>query len=141
MGAKESKTFPITSEEAAKRGRRLNWTCYALDGNHLFFLFQVSEAERRRLNDAFRRLQLSNGSLSKSGFLRDVLGDGIPSGLAEKIFTVCGGGGNHVKGLHFREVLTVLVLITRGSREEKIKCEHQRTLFKGPGIFTPSFSF
>jgi hypothetical protein len=70
-------------------------------------------------------------------FIKDVVGDGLPLSLAEQIYNLCNGGlscngnsgggsgfnsGSH-KGLNFREVLAFLVLITRGTREEKIKCK------------------
>eukprot|EP00095_Tigriopus_kingsejongensis_P012381 snap_masked-scaffold190_size271632-processed-gene-1.19 protein:Tk12381 transcript:snap_masked-scaffold190_size271632-processed-gene-1.19-mRNA-1 annotation:"ubiquitin carboxyl-terminal hydrolase 32" len=121
MGGKESKACPISSEDALKR---------------------VSETERRRLQDAFRRLashagsQLSGaltahaGTLSRHVFLREVLGEGVPSALADRIFSLCGGGpvggggpslASGGRGLNFREVLTALVLITRGTPEEKLK--------------------
>ena len=44
MGGKESKQFPLSYEEAVKR---------------------VSEGERRRLQEAFRRASTTNGNLSK----------------------------------------------------------------------------
>jgi len=134
MGGKESKQFPITTDEALKR---------------------VTDAERRRLQDAFRRHSNSSGHISKQTFLRDVLGDSIPLTLAEQIYTLCvtgfGGHGSvsgsfsskayensingataasslgysvgtsSSKGLSFKEVLATLVLITRGTHDEKIK--------------------
>ena len=111
----------------------------------------MTEAERRRLQDAFRRLaspgsavtggSSSGGTLSRSIFLREVLGDGVPVALGERIFALCtgtgnggsGGGGGSMRGIHFREVLTVLVLITRGSQEEKIKCKSSE--ISGVAIF------
>ena len=94
----------------------------------------MTEGEKRRLQDAFRRLTPSSGFISRQIFVRDVIGDGIPLSLAEQIYNLCNGGlsnnsngnGGHSsssKGLNFREVLTFLVLITRGTREEKIKCK------------------
>ena len=44
MGGKESKQFPLTYEEAARR---------------------VTDGEKRRLQDAFRRSSAANSSLSK----------------------------------------------------------------------------
>ena len=49
----------------------------------------------------------------------EVLGESVPSGLAEQIFSLAGGG----RGVTFRELLTLLVLVTRGTREEKFKCQ------------------
>ena len=51
--------------------------------------------------------------------MHDVLGEAVPTSLAEQIFSLAGGG----KGVSFRELLTALVLLTRGTREEKIKCK------------------
>ena len=52
-------------------------------------------------------------------FIKDVLGESVPGGLAEQIFSLVGGG----RGVSFRELLTLLVLVTRGTREEKFKCK------------------
>ena len=52
-------------------------------------------------------------------FILEVLGEPVPSGLAEQIFSLAGGG----RGVTFRELLTLLVLVTRGTREEKFKCQ------------------
>ena len=41
----------------------------------------------------------------------------MPVSLAEQVFNLVGGG----KGVSFRELLTLLVLLTRGTREEKVK--------------------
>jgi ubiquitin carboxyl-terminal hydrolase 6/32 len=87
------------------------------------------------LQDAFRRLCGSSGAsvVQRVAFVREVIGDGVPPVLADRIFALCGGApasssapGTALtgqKGLGFRDVLTVLVLITRGTHEEKIKCE------------------
>jgi hypothetical protein len=54
-------------------------------------------------------------------FLSSVLGEGIPASLGEQIFRlVCSSGG---RGITLRELLPLLVLLTRGTREEKIKCK------------------
>ena len=52
-------------------------------------------------------------------FVHDVLGEAVPAGLSEQIYSLVGGG----RGVTFRELLTLLVLLTRGTREEKVKCE------------------
>jgi len=96
MGGKESKQFPLTYDEASKR---------------------VTEVEKRRLQDAFRRSSAANNNLSKQVFIHDVLGESVPSSLSEQIFHLVGGG----RGVSFRELLMLLVLLTRGTREEKIK--------------------
>ena len=71
MGGKESKQFPISSEEALKR---------------------VTDSERRRLHDAFRRFANSSGYISRQSFLREVLGDSIPASLAEQVYALCIAG-------------------------------------------------
>ena len=43
----------------------------------------------------------------------------MPASLSEQIFHLVGGG----RGVSFRELLMLLVLLTRGTREEKIKCK------------------
>jgi len=96
MGGKESKQFPLTYDEASKR---------------------VTEVEKRRLQDAFRRSSAANNNLSKQVFIHDVLGESVPASLSEQIFHLVGGG----RGVSFRELLMLLVLLTRGTREEKIK--------------------
>jgi hypothetical protein len=54
-------------------------------------------------------------------FLSSVLGEGIPGSLGEQIFSlVCSSGA---RGITLRELLPLLVLLTRGTREEKIKCK------------------
>ena len=52
--------------------------------NKTSFSFAVTESERRRLQDAFRRLGGggSGGTVGKSVFVSDVLGAGFPAGLA-----------------------------------------------------------
>ena len=54
-------------------------------------------------------------------FIQDVLGEIVPSTLSDQIFSLVGGGG---RGVTFRELLTLLVLVTRGTREEKFKCKY-----------------
>ena len=60
MGGKESKQFPLTYDEAVKRGI---WT----SKTHLYLISMilVSEAEKRRLQDAFRRSSAANSNISK----------------------------------------------------------------------------
>ena len=45
-------------------------------------------------------------------FLHDVLGESVPPSLGEQVFLLAGGG----RGVTFRELLTLLVLLTRGTR-------------------------
>ena len=116
-----------------------------------FNVVSVTEAERRRLQDAFRRLSAPSGWVNRQLFVRDILGDGVPCSIAERIFGLCGGGtgssgsiinsngsssgssgfsmGTQSRGLSFRDTLTVLVLLTRGTSEEKTKCKTRKTVF------------
>lgn len=87
--------------------------------NLLFFSISVNENELRRIKDAFKRSTGSNGTwLSKSGFLQDVLSEGVPTVLADWLYNACGGTQ---KGIAFKELLCGLVLLTRGLPDEKIK--------------------
>ena len=63
MGGKESKQFPISYDEAAKRGKEF----VPIVAKNLSFLcfFVVSETEKRRLQDAFRRSSAANSIISK----------------------------------------------------------------------------
>ncbi|KAK4322970.1 hypothetical protein Pmani_006294 [Petrolisthes manimaculis] len=97
MGGKESKPISLSYEEAIKR---------------------VSDAEYTRLKDAYKRTATLNGAVTKQGFIREVLGEGVPQQLAELIFLACGGT---TKGITFKDLLCSLVLLTRGNRDEKIK--------------------
>ncbi|XP_046386606.1 ubiquitin carboxyl-terminal hydrolase 32 isoform X1 [Ischnura elegans] len=97
MGAKDSKPCCMTYEEAVKR---------------------VSEAELKRLKEAFKRVSTLNGSITKHAFVKDVIGEGVPSTVAEYIYTACGGTQ---KGITLKDLLCGLVLLTRGKEEEKVK--------------------
>ncbi|XP_068086711.1 ubiquitin carboxyl-terminal hydrolase 32 [Anabrus simplex] len=97
MGAKDSKPCCITYEEAVKR---------------------VTDAELKRLKEAFKRVSTLNGCITKQSFVKDVLGEGVPSPVAEYIFTACGGTQ---KGIALKDLLCGLVLLTRGKEEEKLK--------------------
>ena len=81
--------------------------------------FSVTQSELRRIKEAFKKSSGSNGSsLSKVAFLQDVLSEGIPSVLADWLYVACGGTQ---KGIAFKELLCGLVLLTRGTPDEKIK--------------------
>ncbi|CAH0394748.1 unnamed protein product [Bemisia tabaci] len=97
MGAKDSKPCCISYEEAVKR---------------------VSEAELKRLKEAFKRIAPLNGFISKQLFVKDVLGENVPPVVAEHIYAACGGTA---RGIAFKELVCGLVLLTRGSDEEKYK--------------------
>lgn len=98
MGAKDSKPSCISYEDAVKR---------------------VTDPELRRIRDAFKRSAGTSGIiLSKSAFVQDVLGDGVPTVVADWLYAACGGT---TKGITFKELLCGLVLLTRGTQEEKIR--------------------
>ena len=115
MGGKESKHFPITYDEAVKR---------------------VSESEKRRLQDAFRRSSGANSNISKQVLIQEVLGERVPVLLSEQIFSLVGGG----RAVSFRELLTLLVLVTRGTREEKFKCTSRHNHHKRDNLNSNSNS-
>ena len=103
MGGKESKQFPVSTEDALKRGKifishMAMHTIYIIDYVllrpliNLSNFFLVTDVERRRLQDAFRRYSNSSGYITRLTFLRDILGDSIPSVLAEQIFSLCLSG-------------------------------------------------
>ncbi|CAN7937582.1 unnamed protein product [Ixodes hexagonus] len=97
MGAKDSKPCSITNEDASKR---------------------VTESELRRLRDAFKRASNLSGIITRQAFIKEVLGEFVPLKLAEHIFQACGGTS---KGINFKDLLCGLVLLTRGTREERIR--------------------
>ena len=79
----------------------------------------MTDSELRRIKDAFKRSAGTAGSvLSKCAFTQDVLGDGVPSVVADWLYTACGGTA---KGIAFKELLCGLVLLTKGTQDEKIK--------------------
>lgn len=79
----------------------------------------MSDGELKRIKDAFKRSAgAGNSSLSKSAFINDVLGDGVPVNVAEWLYTTCGGTA---KGIQFKELICGLVLLTKGTLDEKIK--------------------
>ena len=51
-----------------------------------------------------------------------MLGEGIPTGLGERIYGLVGGGAG--RGVQLRELVALLVLLARGTREEKVKCKY-----------------
>uniref|UniRef100_A0A1L8DSS4 ubiquitinyl hydrolase 1 n=1 Tax=Nyssomyia neivai TaxID=330878 RepID=A0A1L8DSS4_9DIPT len=98
MGAKDSKPSCISYEDAIKR---------------------VSDTELKRIKEAFKRSAgTGNTSLSKSAFIQDVLCEGVPLPIAECLYIACGGTQ---KGICFKELICGLVLLAKGSQEEKIR--------------------
>lgn len=116
----------------------------------------MTDEERRGIQDAFRRLSSPAGFLSKNIFIKDLLGTSVPLPISERIFAVCGGGGgssvgngvasispssavflvgSQQRGLGFKETLTLLVLLTRGTIDEKTKCKfYVLQAFGHPGL-------
>lgn len=85
----------------------------------LRYLFLVTEAELRRIREAFKRSSGANGSLlNKNAFVQEVLCEGTPANIADWLFQACGGTN---KGISFKDLISALVLITRGSQDEKIR--------------------
>jgi ubiquitin carboxyl-terminal hydrolase 6/32 len=79
----------------------------------------VSDGELRRIKEAFRKCTGTNiNFLSKSAFVQEVLCEGTPANLADVIFGSCGGS---TKGISFKDLISALVLITRGAQDEKIR--------------------
>ncbi|XP_063695674.1 ubiquitin carboxyl-terminal hydrolase 32 isoform X2 [Culicoides brevitarsis] len=98
MGEKNSKPSCITYEDSLKR---------------------ISPAELERLKEAFKRSSGSGSqTLSKSAFIQDVLCESVPSSVADWLFAACGGTA---KGIAFKELVCGLVLLTKGTLDEKIK--------------------
>ncbi|GJQ78056.1 hypothetical protein Trydic_g2399 [Trypoxylus dichotomus] len=97
MGAKDSKRSCLSCEDAVKR---------------------MSDAEYKRVCEAFKRLSGGLNFISKQTFIQNVLGEGVPTNIAEALYTACGGGP---RGIGLRDLICGLVLLTKGTPEEKIK--------------------
>ncbi|XP_019769567.1 ubiquitin carboxyl-terminal hydrolase 32-like isoform X1 [Dendroctonus ponderosae] len=97
MGAKDSKRACLSYEDAVKR---------------------MSDAELKRVSEAFKRLTNGVTLLSQAAFAQHVLGEGVPPPIVEKLYTACGGGA---RGIALRDLICGLVLLTKGSQDEKIK--------------------
>ncbi|ERL90606.1 hypothetical protein D910_07953, partial [Dendroctonus ponderosae] len=77
-----------------------------------------SDAELKRVSEAFKRLTNGVTLLSQAAFAQHVLGEGVPPPIVEKLYTACGGGA---RGIALRDLICGLVLLTKGSQDEKIK--------------------
>ncbi|XP_049824907.1 ubiquitin carboxyl-terminal hydrolase 32 isoform X2 [Aethina tumida] len=97
MGAKDSKRSCLSYEDAVKR---------------------VSDQELKRVCEAFKRLTNGGQLLSRAAFVQNVLGDGVPATIADWLYNACGGGA---KGIALRDLICGLVLLTKGTQEEKIR--------------------
>lgn len=81
--------------------------------------FVVTDTEYRRLKEAFKRSAGVNGTLlSKNAFVQDVLCEGVPSLVADWLYQACGGTS---KGIGLKELICALVLLTKGTQDEKIR--------------------
>lgn len=79
----------------------------------------MSESELKRIGEAFKKSAGSAGvPLSKNGFIQDVLGDGVPRIVSDWLFAACGGTR---RGIAFKDLLCGLVVLTKGTQEERIK--------------------
>ncbi|XP_037930663.1 ubiquitin carboxyl-terminal hydrolase 32 isoform X2 [Teleopsis dalmanni] len=97
MGAKESKQL-ISFDDAVKR---------------------VTESELRRLKDAFKKSAgVGRLYLSRNSFQQDVLCEGVPPNITDLLYSACGGSA---KGISFKDLLCGLVLLTRGTEDEKVR--------------------
>ncbi|XP_025837544.1 ubiquitin carboxyl-terminal hydrolase 32 isoform X2 [Agrilus planipennis] len=97
MGAKDSKRSCLSYEDAVKR---------------------MTDVEFKRVCEAFKRLTGGGQLLGKQSFTQNVLGDGVPVSIGEWLYTACGGTP---RGIALRDLICGLVLLTKGSQEEKIK--------------------
>ncbi|KAJ8312078.1 hypothetical protein KUTeg_009451 [Tegillarca granosa] len=97
MGGKESKLSYISYEESLRR---------------------VKDVELKRIKDAFKRSSSFGGYMPDNMFAREVLGDGVPLSIAQLIFK---GFGGTSRGLTMKDLLCGLVILTKGSKEERIK--------------------
>lgn len=50
--------------------------------NSTFIFFTVKDTEMKRSKDAFKRVATLGGQMSDIVFCREVLGDGVPAGIA-----------------------------------------------------------
>ena len=84
MGVGKSKQFPLTYEEACKRGKM---RCPIAERTDfiLFFISSllVNHDVLARLEETFKRTSSANGYLPLVTFTRDILGDTVPPKLAE----------------------------------------------------------
>lgn len=78
----------------------------------------MSDAEYKRVCEAFKRLSGGGHLISKPSFIQNVLGEGVPTNIAESLYTACGGGP---RGIALRDLICGLVLLTKGTQDEKIR--------------------
>lgn len=79
----------------------------------------MTDVELKRIKEAFKRSAGSNNTLlSKNAFVQDVLCEGVPAIVADWLYNACGGTQ---KGIGFKELFCGLVLLTKGTQDEKIR--------------------
>lgn len=78
----------------------------------------VSDAEFKRVCEAFKRLTGGGQLLGRHAFTQNVLGEGVPIIITDWLYTACGGSP---RGIPLRDLICGLVLLTKGTQEEKIK--------------------
>uniref|UniRef100_W5KNT1 Ubiquitin carboxyl-terminal hydrolase 32 n=1 Tax=Astyanax mexicanus TaxID=7994 RepID=W5KNT1_ASTMX len=91
---------------------------YGKKSYHDIVFHIITDVELKRLKDAFKRTSGLSAYMTQQCFFKEVLGDGVPSKVAEVIYNSFGGTP---KGLHFNNLIVGLVLLTRGRDEEKAK--------------------
>lgn len=82
MGAGKSKSFPISVDEAYRRGKHSHISPLALDDLHVRPI-PVPQDTLERLRETFRRVSTASGYLPQATFVRDVLGETVPSKLTD----------------------------------------------------------
>lgn len=92
----------------------------------------------QRLKEAFKRSSGSgNQILSKSAFIQDVLCESVPPSVADWLFTACGGTS---KGIAFKELVCGLVLLTKGTTDERIRWDFYLALYRPPTMVRQKIS-
>lgn len=74
--------------------------------------FTVSEAELKRINEAFKRLAGGGQLMSQFAFIQHVLGEGAPIPVAGWLYAACGGTP---RGIALKDLVCGLVLLTKGA--------------------------
>ncbi|XP_039266977.2 ubiquitin carboxyl-terminal hydrolase 32-like [Styela clava] len=97
MGGKDSKLSILSYEDAANR---------------------VTKTEFARLQKAYKSACGFSGSMTENVLIKDVLGDFVPTKLAQRLFAVMASSS---RGMTQRDMITTLVLLTRGKQEERLK--------------------
>nr|CAI5835190.1 unnamed protein product [Callosobruchus analis] len=93
----------------------VDWFCRTYRNNQSL---PVSDAELKRVQESFKRLTNGGQLLSRAAFTQHILGEGVPRPVADWLYAACGGGS---RGIALRDLLCGLVLLTRGTQEERIR--------------------